>query len=117
MISPQIRIRSATQFPTLQDQETDQFDDINLSYGLGWGVFDSPRGRAFFKEGHDEGTANYSLCIEPEGNCILLMSNSVRAEGVFKEVVDTVFGKTNLPWQWEGYVPYDFAGTPPAQTP
>ena len=109
MISPQIRIRSATQFPSLRERTTDQYDDINLSYGLGWGVFDSPRGRAFFKEGHDDGTANYALCIEPEASCILLMSNSVRAEGIFTEIVDTVFGETGLPWQWEGYIPYDLA--------
>lgn len=107
MIKPQIRIHSATQFPTLNEATTTQYDDISLSYGLGWGVFDSPRGRAFFKEGHDEGTANYALCIEPEQSCILLMSNSVRAEGIFKELVDKLFGETNLPWLWEGYTPYD----------
>lgn len=107
MIKAQVRIRSVAQFPSLRKDTTDQYDDINLSYGLGWGVFDSPRGRAFFKEGHDEGTANYALCIEPEQSCILLMSNSVRAEGIFKELVDSLFGETDLPWQWEGYVPYD----------
>ena len=107
MIKPQIRIRSVAQFPSLRTDTTDQYDDIKLSYGLGWGVFETRRGMAFFKEGHDEGTANYALCIEPEQDCILLMSNSVRAEGIFKELVDSLFGETNLPWQWEGYIPYD----------
>lgn len=107
MTSAQIRIYSETQFPTLSAQSTNEYDGIQLSYGLGWGVFESVRGRAFFKEGHDDGTANYALCIEPEDSCILLMSNSVRAEGVFKEVVDTLFGETGLPWRWEGYVPFD----------
>ena len=107
MIKSQIRIRSVTQFPTLSEATTDAYDDIALGYGLGWGVFKSPRGWAFFKEGHDEGTANYALCIEREKSCILLMSNSVRAEGIFKELVDRLFGETGLPWHWEGYIPYD----------
>lgn len=108
MIKSQIRIRSVTQFPTLSEETTDAYDDIELGYGLGWGVFKTPRGRAFFKEGHDEGTANYALCIEEEGNCILLMSNSVRAEGIFKELVERLFGETGLPWHWENYIPYDY---------
>lgn len=109
MIKSQIRIRSVTQFPTISEETTDAYDDIELGYGLGWGVFTTPRGHAFFKEGHDEGTANYALCIEDEGNCILLMSNSVRAEGIFKELVDRLFGETGLPWHWENYIPYDHA--------
>lgn len=107
MIGPQVRIRSATQFPTLSDKTTDAYDAIALSYGLGWGVFETPFGRAFFKEGHDDGTANYALCVADKGQCILLMSNSVRAEGIFKEVVDALLGDVNLPWRWEGYVPYN----------
>lgn len=107
MTSPQIRIHSAQQFPTLRDETTHDYDDIELSYGLGWGVFESPYGRAFFKEGHDDGTANYALCIDPKSACILLMSNSIRAEGVFKELVETIFGDVKLPWKWEGYIPYD----------
>ncbi|MHA7870759.1 MAG: serine hydrolase domain-containing protein [Hyphococcus sp.] len=107
MFETQIRIRSEKQFPTLRDWTTDAWDDIALGYGLGWGVFNSPYGRAFFKEGHDTGTANYALCIDPKMTCILLMSNSVRAEGVFKELVDTMLGETKLPWRWEGYEPYN----------
>ena len=108
MTNTQIRIRSVTQFPTLRDETTDEYDDIELGYGLGWGVFKTPRGHAFFKEGHDEGTANYALCIQSELSCILLMSNSVRAEGIFKELVDELYGETGLPWRWEGYTPYDW---------
>jgi hypothetical protein len=107
MISTQIRIHSEAQFPTLRDWTTDEYDDIELGYGLGWGVFNSPFGRAFFKEGHDDGTANYALCIEPKKTCVMIMSNSVRAEGIFKETVDIVLGDTKLPWKWEGYIPYD----------
>ncbi|WND02016.1 serine hydrolase domain-containing protein [Temperatibacter marinus] len=108
MIKTQIRIKSARQFPTFSDQTTSKYDSIALGYGLGWGVFKSPYGEAFFKEGHDDGTANYSLCIEGKKTCILLMSNSVRAEGIFKELVDTLLGDVGLPWEWEQYTPYDY---------
>ena len=46
------------------------------------------------------------MCVEPR-TCILLMSNSVRAEGIFKDLVDALLGETGLPWAWEGYIPYD----------
>ncbi|HVV43593.1 MAG TPA: serine hydrolase domain-containing protein [Bryobacteraceae bacterium] len=107
MIRLQIPIGSATQFPTLSDAKTDDYKAIHLGYGLGWGVFETPFGHAFFKEGHDDGTANYALCIEPRRACILLLSNSVRAEGIFKAVVEEVMGDVHLPWKWEGYIPYD----------
>ncbi|HEU4537844.1 MAG TPA: hypothetical protein VFS00_27180, partial [Polyangiaceae bacterium] len=85
-----------------------------LGYGLGWGVFESPFGPAFFKEGHDEGTANYALCVEPRRACVLLLSNSVRAEGIFKPLVDELMGEAHVPWAWHGYTPYDRPGAPPA---
>ncbi|MFK8016035.1 MAG: hypothetical protein AB8G17_11420 [Gammaproteobacteria bacterium] len=107
MISTQVRIRSVAQFPSLRKDVTNEYDAIKLGYGLGWGVFESPYGPAFFKEGHDDGTANYALCLEDTKTCVLLMSNSVRAEGIFKELVDTLLGDTQLPWRWEGYTPYD----------
>ena len=109
MIRLQISIDSAVQFPTFSDAKTDEYKPIHLGYGLGWGVFETPFGHAFFKEGHDDGTANYALCIEPRRACVLLLSNSVRAEGIFKAVVDTVMGDVHLPWKWEGYTPYDIA--------
>ncbi|MGE5412685.1 MAG: serine hydrolase domain-containing protein [Syntrophomonadaceae bacterium] len=58
MLSPQIAIHSKHQFPTLSDETTKEDDPIRLAYGLGWGIYTSPRGRAFFKEGHDAGWRN-----------------------------------------------------------
>jgi CubicO group peptidase (beta-lactamase class C family) len=112
MIRRQIAIDSAAQFPTLRQGTTDANKAIALGYGLGWGVFETPFGHAFFKEGHDDGTANYALCVEPRRACVLLMSNDVRAEGIFKPLVDHLMGETNLPWKWENYIPYDLAGLP-----
>ena len=53
MLSPQIPIHSKHQFPSLENVATNENDAIRLSYGLGWGLFWTPDGKAFFKEGHD----------------------------------------------------------------
>ena len=105
MIRRQIEIDSERQFPTLLPARTDRWKSIGLGYGIGWGVFETPLGHAFFKEGHDEGTANYALCIEPSRDCILLMSNSTRAEGIFVPLVNALLGEVNLPAEWEGFKP------------
>jgi CubicO group peptidase (beta-lactamase class C family) len=106
MTTSHIAITSAVQFPTLLGAQAD-WGHIRLGYGLGWGVFETPYGHAFFKEGHDDQTANYAICIEERRDCLLLMSNSVRAEGIYLYLVDELLGPTNLPWSWEGYQPYD----------
>jgi CubicO group peptidase (beta-lactamase class C family) len=105
MIRPQIEIDSERQFPTITEARTDRWKSIRLGYGLGWGVFDTPFGHAFFKEGHDGGTANYALCIEEKRACILLLSNSTRAEAIFVSLVHRLLGDVPIPAEWEGYGP------------
>ncbi len=61
MLSPQVRISSLHGFPTLATETTSQNDAIQLSYGLGWGLYWTPYGKAFFKEGHDDGWRNYTV--------------------------------------------------------
>ena len=103
MVKLQIAIDSPRQFPTLIEERTDRWQSIRLGYGLGWGVFETPFGHAFFKEGHDDGTANYALCIGRD--CILMLSNSVRAERIFVTLIDALFGKVGVPAEWEGFAP------------
>jgi CubicO group peptidase (beta-lactamase class C family) len=105
MIRRSIEIDSERQFPTLSEARTDRWKSIGLGYAVGWGVFDTPYGQAFFKEGHDEGTANYALCISGRGACILLMSNSTRAEAIFVALVHRLLGEVPIPAEWEGYGP------------
>lgn len=107
MLSPQVRVTARHQFPTQSPEDTDANRAIELSYGLGWGLFRSPFGPAFFKEGHDDGTNNYALCLDQAKRCILILSNSSNGEGIFLYLVDALMGRTDLPWEWEGYVPYD----------
>jgi CubicO group peptidase (beta-lactamase class C family) len=106
MLDPQVRIISKQQFPTLSTDTTDDNDEIGLSYGLGWGLFWLPYGKAFFKEGHDDGWENHCVCYEAPKSCIVLMSNSSNGDGIFKEVLEKVIGDRFTPWYWENYIPY-----------
>jgi CubicO group peptidase (beta-lactamase class C family) len=106
MLSPQIAIRSRRQFPTLSTDTTDRNEAIRLSYGLGWGLFWSPVGKAFFKEGHDDGFQHYTVMFDDRGIGLVIMTNSSNGEGIFQELLERVIGNTYTPIEWEGYVPY-----------
>ena len=92
MLSPQIRIYSAHQFPSLENTTTTANDGIRLGYGLGWGLYSSPYGKAFFKEGHDEGWRHLALGFN-NGGGILIMTNSSNGEGIFKLLIDSLLGR------------------------
>lgn len=107
MLSPQIQIFSKHQFPTLVSDNTDENRAIRLSYGLGWGLYRTPYGKAFFKEGHDEGWRNYTVCFDQLKTGIVILTNSSNGEGIFKDLLETLLGNTFTPIEWEGYAPYD----------
>jgi CubicO group peptidase (beta-lactamase class C family) len=107
MLSPQVEINSLHQFPTLTTTTTDQNESIRLSYGLGWGLFRTPYGRAFFKEGHDSGFRHYAVCFDTPKTCLVIMTNSSNGEGIFKELLDTLVKDTFTPIEWEQYTPYE----------
>jgi len=106
MFSSEISIHSAHQFPSLAKATTTANDEIRLRYGLGWGLYSSPYGKAFFKEGHDEGWRHLALCFN-NGSGILIMTNSSNGEGIFKPLIDSIVGATSFPFDWERYTPYD----------
>jgi CubicO group peptidase (beta-lactamase class C family) len=107
MFSPQITIHSAHQFPSLADATSSANDRIRLRYGLGWGLYSSPYGKAFFKEGHDEGWRHLALCFRQHGDGILILTNSSNGEGMFKPLMDSLLGPTSFPLDWECYTPYN----------
>jgi CubicO group peptidase (beta-lactamase class C family) len=102
MFSPQIRINSKAQFPSLRTDTTNKNNNIQLSYGLGWGLFNTLYGRAFFKEGHDDGWGHYAIGIPEKQIAVLIMSNSSNGESIFTKLVEKITGVT-IPWKWEGY--------------
>ncbi|MGA7633398.1 MAG: serine hydrolase domain-containing protein [Terriglobales bacterium] len=103
MLSPQIQIVSKHEFPTLSDETTEENKAIRLSYGLGWGLYWTPYGKVFFKEGHDVGWRNYTVCLDKEKTGIVIMTNSGNGEGIFKELLETLLRDTFTPIEWEGY--------------
>ena len=107
MLSPQIRINSKHEFPSLATETTHDNDSIRLSYGLGWGLYWSSYGKAFFKEGHDEGWRNYAVGFLRPMSGIVIMTNSGNGEGIFKELLETLLKDTSTPIEWEGYTPYN----------
>ena len=84
MLSPQIKILSKHEFPTLRDDVTEQNKPIRLSYGLAWGLYWTPYGEAFFKEGHDDGWRSYAVGFVKSGDGMLIMTNSGTAKGSTK---------------------------------
>ncbi len=114
MLTPQIAILSKHQFPTFSTETTDENKGIQLSYGLTWGLYRSPYGKAFFKEGHDDGHMNYAVCFEEKKSCIVMMTNSSNGEGMYKELLETLQKNTYTPIEWEGFAPYDLL---PPRTP
>jgi CubicO group peptidase (beta-lactamase class C family) len=107
LFNRQIAIHSAHQFPSLNEETSTANDAVGLSYGLGWGLYFSPYGKAFFKEGHDEGWRHLALCFRQNGDGILIMTNSSNGEGIFKPLIDSLLGPTSFPFDWEGYTPYN----------
>jgi hypothetical protein len=106
MLSPQISIFTKHQFPSLNNDSTNENKGIQLSYGLGWGLFKSIYGWAFFKEGHsDDGWEHYTVSFPDRKFAIVIMTNSLNGESIFKELIEKIAGAT-IPWDWEGYTPY-----------
>jgi hypothetical protein len=76
-----------------------------LSYGLGWDLYWTSYGKAFFKEGHD-GWRNYTVCFDDAETGIVIMTNSSSGEGIYKELLETLLKNTYTPLEWEGFTPY-----------
>jgi CubicO group peptidase (beta-lactamase class C family) len=106
MFSPQIRIKSVQQHGPLRLKDSTANDNIDLSYGLGWVLLQSPYGVGAFKEGHGDGFQHYSIIFPKQGTGIIIMANSDNAESIFKELLQTAIADTFTPWYWENYIPY-----------
>jgi CubicO group peptidase (beta-lactamase class C family) len=107
MLTPQIPIVSKFEFPPLQADTTDEYKGIQLSYGLGVGLYRTPHGWAFFKEGHDEGWRTYVACHQNQATCMVILTNSSNGEGIYTALLKGLMGDTWNPIDWEVFTPYD----------
>ena len=109
MFTPQLRLRSKIQMEAQSwlDTTNTENDNIQLSYGLGWGILQTPYGFGAFKEGHGDGFQHYLIIFPEKQMGILIMTNSDNGEGIFKELLEIAIGDKYTPWHWQNYIPYD----------
>jgi CubicO group peptidase (beta-lactamase class C family) len=86
-------------------ESSNENDSVQLSYGLGWGLLQSPFGFGAFKEGHGEGFQHYTIVFPEKGIGVVLLSNSDNAESIFKELLEITIADIYTPWKWENYIP------------
>jgi CubicO group peptidase (beta-lactamase class C family) len=101
MTKPQLHITSAHQFPFFVPDPPADKQRQDLYAGLGLVVFDGPQGHGFIKGGHDSQTANTMVCVEASQRCIVILSNDVRSEAGFADLVRLILGETGAPYDWE----------------
>jgi CubicO group peptidase (beta-lactamase class C family) len=101
MTKPSLHITTASQFPPFLSAAPLAQQRKDLYAGLGVVVFDGPQGHGFYKGGHDGQTANTMVCIEASQRCVLILSNDVRSEAGFAELVRFILGDTGVPYDWE----------------
>ena len=101
MTKPRLHIKTAHQFPLFQPDLPVNEQRKDLYAGLGVVVFDGPQGHGFYKGGHDGQTANSMVCIDASQRCVLILSNDVRSEAGFSELVGFILGDTGVPYDWE----------------
>lgn len=106
IFSPGIRIRSLRQFGPLAAKDGTLNEDIQLAYGLGWGLIETPYGTGAFKEGGGSGFHHYSILFPEAGIDFLLMTNSENGPGIYEELLKTTIGDTYSPMEWNNYIPY-----------
>jgi CubicO group peptidase (beta-lactamase class C family) len=103
MVRGWLPIRSKHQFPTLEEGSAAW--PQQLAAGLGVVTFQDRSGRAWFKGGHNEITANMVICLDTGRRCVVMLSNDVRAERIYPELARRVLGETDMPWAWEYHAP------------
>ena len=101
MTKPQLHIPTAYQFPLFGADLPVNQQRKDLYAGLGVIVFDGPQGHGFYKGGHDGHTANTMVCLNKSQRCALILSNDVRSEAGFAELVHFILGDTGVPYDWE----------------
>jgi len=101
MTKPQLHIPTAHQFPMFGADLPVNEQRKDLYAGLGVVVFDGPQGHGFYKGGHDGQTANTMVCLNASQRCVLILSNDVRSEAGFAELVRFILGDSGVPYDWE----------------
>ena len=111
LVRPNLPIAGATQFPPFVIRDDPGNAKVGLAAGLGVVVFDGPRGRVFFKGGHNDITDNQMICVDRAARCILILTNSGVGARAFPALTEAALGDIGMPWRWE-YGPAQPAAAP-----
>ena len=106
IFSPQLKILSLSQLIDDSNASKEDYKDVKLSYGLGWGYLETPHGIGFFKEGRGTGFHHYSILFPESGKGVLIMSNSENTGIIYKELLELTTSDKHMPWQWFKEIPY-----------
>jgi CubicO group peptidase (beta-lactamase class C family) len=101
LTKPVLHITTAGQFPNFGPDLPVAEQRKDLYAGLGVVTFDGPQGPGFYKGGHDGQTANTMVCLKKSQRCVLILSNDVRNEAGFADLVRFILGDTGVPYAWE----------------
>ena len=107
MLATQVSVDSQRMFGPLSWRGTSANQRIALGWGLGWGRFDTPNGRAVFHTGHDSGWQNYTVTHVDQGVGVVFLSNSDNFESVAREMTAAALGDEGSPFDWLGYPVFD----------
>ncbi|GGG64120.1 hypothetical protein GCM10007332_28030 [Epilithonimonas arachidiradicis] len=107
LLKPQIMVKSKRGFGPLKDTITNENNEINLAWGLGVGLFDSPFGKAFFHTGHGEANQNYAVAFPEIGTAVVILSSSENFEKNNAQILKLCIGDTYSPLKWLGHLDRD----------
>lgn len=78
-----------------------------LSWGLGWGLERTDRGTAFWHHGENNGEFQNFAMGYPNGDGIVIFTNSGYGFGIMPEIVSAALGGPHPAFAWMGYDTYD----------
>lgn len=106
IFKPQFTVLPLSELIADSKAKADDFQDIKLSHGLGWGYLETPYGIGFFKEGHGSGFHHYSIIFPKAGKGVLIMSNSENTGIIYKQLLELTTSSRHMPWEWFKEIPY-----------
>ena len=78
-----------------------------VTWGLGVGLQDDMRGRAFWQWGHWFGSKAYMIAYPESGDGLVFLANSDAGLSILDAVLGTIFGPDQPGATWQGYEQYD----------
>jgi CubicO group peptidase (beta-lactamase class C family) len=78
-----------------------------VRWGLGVGLQDDSRGRAFWQWGHWFGSKAYMIAYPETGNALVFLANGDAGLSILDAVLGTVYGPDQPGAAWQGYEQFD----------